>query len=86
MYNEIEIEKKQAEFRLNIARRVEQLMHWKNWSQAKLGGAAGISAPTLKRVVTGDCSYNVDTLVAIACAFGLTMPEFLYGKRTTNDE
>ena len=60
-----------------VAARVRELRVARDWTQEQLADNAKLSKDTISHIERGDRKTRLDTLVQIANAFGLPLPEVL---------
>lgn len=60
-----------------LAKRVRQLREKKDWGQRKLESASGVAQKTISNLENSEISVNLDTLSAVAQAFGVEVWELL---------
>lgn len=58
--------------RSEVSDRIREARKRRGWSQAELGGRAGVSRPSVARI-EGGLDVSIPTLVSVAGALGLTV-------------
>lgn len=61
----------------SLANRLESLRDARGLSQPDLAKLAGVGKGTIQRIERGDTSPSLDTIVAVAKAFGMSAREFM---------
>jgi transcriptional regulator with XRE-family HTH domain len=63
-----------------LQKRIKSLRELRGWSQGRLAEASGVSRATINGLEAGRSRPVLDTVEAIAKAFGLTLSEFYAGQ------
>ncbi len=78
--------KKRENDRVLLGRRIRSLRNAKEWTQEKLGTESGISYKFLGEIERGQQNPSFDTLVKIATALKVDLPELFRFEQETLDK
>jgi len=78
--------KKQENEKVLLGRRIRSLRNIKEWTQEKLGVEAGISYKFIGEIERGLQNPSFETLVKIAAALGVALPDLFRFEQETLDK